>query len=217
MLASHPVTELILHHRMVAILRLDPLDHARELVEVLLSAGVRCLEFTLTNPEAPGWVERLIREEPRFSDGTATLGVGSVRTAAAARQVLDAGAQFVVTPTLAIDAIHICTDRRVPIAVGAMTPSEIATAWDAGASLVKVFPARSLGPAYIKDVLAPMPELTLMPTGGIDASNAGEYLKSGAVAVGVGGQLCSQSAVNRQDWDAIHAIAKSMVAACNPT
>ncbi|MEI8211247.1 MAG: bifunctional 4-hydroxy-2-oxoglutarate aldolase/2-dehydro-3-deoxy-phosphogluconate aldolase [Planctomycetota bacterium] len=208
------ITELILQHRLVAILRLDPLDNARELVDVLLDAGVRCLEFTLTNPDAPSWVSQLLREDFRFRDGTAALGVGSIRNGAHARLVLDAGAQFVVTPIVSLEAIRICVERKVPIAVGAMTPTEIALAADAGATFIKIFPARSLGPSYIRDVLAPMPELQLMPTGGIDATNCADYLRAGAVAVGVGGQLCSQAAVNRKDWAGIYEAAKRVVDAC---
>jgi 2-dehydro-3-deoxyphosphogluconate aldolase/(4S)-4-hydroxy-2-oxoglutarate aldolase len=128
--------------------------------------------------------------------------------------VLDAGAQFVVTPIMQPEVIRCCVEAKVPIAAGALTPTEIATAWDCGASFVKVFPARGLGPGYIKDVLAPMPYLKLMPTGGIDAKNAGDYLAAGAVAVGVGGTLCSPVLVEKQDWESIHAAAASIVQAC---
>jgi len=206
--------DLILAHRLVAILRLDPLDNVEQLVDVLLDAGVRCLELTLTNPQAPMWVERLMHSNPRFRLGEACLGIGSVRTADEAKRAMDAGAQFVVTPIVAIGAIRACADRGVPIAAGAYTPTEIAMAWDAGASVVKVFPARSLGPGFIRDVLAPMPHLKLMPTGGIDATNAAEYLRAGAVAVGIGGQLCPQALVDRREWDTIRSAAQRIVAAC---
>lgn len=207
-------TDLILTHRLVAILRLDSLDHVEPLVDVLLDAGVRCLELTLTNPQAPMWVERLLRSNPRFRNGEASLGIGSVRTAEEAKRVLEAGAQFVVTPIVATEAIRLCVERGVPIGAGAYTPTEIAMAWESGASIVKVFPARSLGPGYMRDVLAPMPHLKLMPTGGIDATNAAEYLRTGAVAVGIGGQLCPQALVDRREWDTIHSAALSIVAAC---
>ena len=206
--------ELIKKSRLVAIIRLERLDHAQELVNVLLDAGVRCLEFTLTNPDAPRWIRRLLDEDKRFENGEACIGVGSVRNVEEAKLVLDAGAQFVVTPITSVKVIEVCVQRKVPIASGAFTPTEIATAWDAGANIVKVFPARVLGPGYIRDVLAPLPYLPLMPTGGIDASNAGEYLRAGAIAVGVGGQLCPANLVEKKDWDTILQSAKRVVEAC---
>ena len=198
----------------MAIIRLERLDHAQELVNVLLDAGARCLEFTLTNPDAPRWIRRLLDEDKRFENGEACIGVGSVRNVEEAKLVLDAGAQFVVTPITSVKVIEVCVQRKVPIASGAFTPTEIATAWDAGANIVKVFPARVLGPGYIRDVLAPLPYLPLMPTGGIDASNAGEYLRAGAIAVGVGGQLCPANLVEKMDWDTILQSAKRIVEAC---
>ena len=206
--------ELIKKSRLVAIIRLERLDHAQELVNVLLDAGARCLEFTLTNPDAPRWIRRLLDEDKRFENGEACIGVGSVRNVEEAKLVLDAGAQFVVTPITSVQVIEVCVQRKVPIASGAFTPTEIATAWDAGANIVKVFPARVLGPGYIRDVLAPLPYLPLMPTGGIDASNAGEYLRAGAIAVGVGGQLCPANLVEKKDWDTILQSAKRIVEAC---
>ena len=206
--------ELIQKSRLVAIIRLEQLDHVQELVDVLLEAGVKCLEFTLTNPDAPGWIRRLLTEDKRFENGEACIGVGSVRNVDEAKLVLDAGAQFVVTPITSVKVIEACVQRKVPIASGAFTPTEIATAWDAGANLVKVFPARVLGPGYIRDVLAPLPYIQLMPTGGIDASNAADYLRAGAVAVGVGGQLCPANLVEKKDWDTILLSAKRIVGAC---
>ena len=153
-------------------------------------------------------------EDKRFENGEACIGVGSVRNVEEAKLVLDAGAQFVVTPITSVQVIEVCVQRKVPIASGAFTPTEIATAWDAGANIVKVFPARVLGPGYIRDVLAPLPYLPLMPTGGIDASNAGEYLRAGAIAVGVGGQLCPANLVEKKDWDTILQSAKRIVEAC---
>ncbi|MBM3966364.1 MAG: bifunctional 4-hydroxy-2-oxoglutarate aldolase/2-dehydro-3-deoxy-phosphogluconate aldolase [Planctomycetes bacterium] len=206
--------ELIQKSRLVAIIRLERLDHAQELVHVLLEAGVRCLEFTLTNPDAPRWIHRLLTEDKRFENGDACIGVGSVRNVDEARLVLDAGAQFVVTPITSVKVIEVCVERKVPIASGAFTPTEIATAWDAGANIVKVFPARVLGPGYIRDVLAPLPYIQLMPTGGIDTTNAGDYLSAGAIAVGVGGQLCPVKLVENKDWDTILHSAKRIVDAC---
>jgi 2-dehydro-3-deoxyphosphogluconate aldolase/(4S)-4-hydroxy-2-oxoglutarate aldolase len=140
--------------------------------------------------------------------------MGSVRNLEEAKMVLGSGAQFVVTPIMQPEVIRCCVEAKIPIACGAYTPTEIAKAWDCGADLVKVFPVRGLGPNYIKDVLAPMPHLKLMPTGGIDSKNARDYLAAGAVAVGVGGTLCSPALVEQGDWGAIHKAASSIVHAC---
>ncbi len=207
-------SEVLSESRLVAILRLDCLDQAPRIVETLLDAGVRCIEFTLTNRKALSWVSRLVSEHPSFRTGHAFLGMGSVRNVDEAQTVLDAGAQFVVTPIMQPEVIRRCVEAKVPIACGAYTPTEIATAWDSGAQFVKVFPARGLGPNYIKDLLAPMPYLKLMPTGGIDAKNARDYLSAGALAVGVGGTLCSPSLVEQGDWESIRNAALSIVHAC---
>jgi 2-dehydro-3-deoxyphosphogluconate aldolase/(4S)-4-hydroxy-2-oxoglutarate aldolase len=200
--------------RLVAILRLDCLDQAPRLVETLLDAGVRCIEFTLTNRKAPLWISRLVEEIPNFRTGQAFLGIGSVRNVDEAKLVLDSGAQFVVTPIMQPEVIRRCVEAKVPLACGAYTPTEIATAWELGSDFVKVFPARGLGPSYIKDLLAPMPYLKLIPTGGIDAKNAPAYLAAGALAVGVGGTLCSPVLIDQGDWESIHRQAASLVQAC---
>ncbi|MCY3007276.1 MAG: bifunctional 4-hydroxy-2-oxoglutarate aldolase/2-dehydro-3-deoxy-phosphogluconate aldolase [Planctomycetota bacterium] len=207
-------SQVLSESRLVAIVRLDCLDQADRIVETLLGAGVRCIELTLTNRTAPVWVSRLVSENASFRTGQAYLGIGSVRSLDEAKLVLDAGCQFVVTPIMRPEVIGRCVEAKVPIACGAYTPTEIATAWECGADLVKVFPAKGLGPGYIKDLLAPMPYLKLMPTGGIDAKNARDYLSAGALAVGVGGTLCSPSLVEQGDWESIRKAAVSIVHAC---
>jgi len=206
--------DVVSESKLVAILRLESLDQADRLVDTLLDAGVRCIEFTLTNRKAPAWVSKLVSEHPSFRTGQAYLGIGSVRTLEEAKLVLDSGTQFVVTPITVPAVIDECFRRNVPIACGAFTPTEIAQAWEHGANIVKVFPARGLGPNYIRDVLAPMPYLKLMPTGGIDASNAADYIHAGAVAVGVGGKLCSAMHVEQGNWGAIRQAAVDVVQAC---
>ncbi|MFO0014716.1 MAG: bifunctional 4-hydroxy-2-oxoglutarate aldolase/2-dehydro-3-deoxy-phosphogluconate aldolase [Planctomycetota bacterium] len=203
--------DLFLENRIVAIVRLDRLDRSRDLVRTLLDAGIRCVEFTLTNPETPGWIEKLLNDEPRFREGTACLGLGSVRNVSEAELAARVGAQFVVTPIASKPVVDVCKTHNIPIAAGAYTPTEIASMWEAGADWVKVFPVRNLGPGYIRDVLAPMPYLKLMPTGGIDASNAREFLQAGATAVGVGGTLCRASWVDAGQWDLIHRAATELV------
>jgi len=205
--------DLLFNSRLVAIVRLERLDGVPQLVRTLLDAGVRCIELTLTNREAPVWVTRLLAEEARFRSGAAMLGIGSVRNLEECQRAIEAGAQFVVTPIVSVPVIQECVRCQVPIAAGACTPTEMATAWDAGANIVKVFPARSLGPSYIRDVLAPMPYLKLMPTGGIDTTNARQYLDAGACSVGVGGNLCRADWMENGNWEAIQHAARAIVQA----
>lgn len=199
--------DLILHHRLVAIIRLDNLAAAVQLSRALLAAGVVAQEFTLTNPRALEAVSQVLREVPQFSNGQATLGVGSVRTQSQCQAAIDAGAQFIVSPIYQPEVIADCVQRDVPVMSGAMTPTEISSAWQAGAAIVKVFPARSLGPRYISDVLAPMPELKLMPTGGVGLSNMQDYFENGASAVGIGSNLFEMSALRLAHWDRITEVA----------
>lgn len=203
--------DLVPRSRLVAILRLERLEKAKELVQTLLDAGIRCIEFTLTNPDATEWVTRLLSEEPRFRDGSACLGVGSVRSVAEAEIAIQSGSQFIVTPIASTAIVDRCKSANVPIAAGAFTPTEIASMWDAGADWVKVFPARNLGPSFIRDVLAPMPYLSLIPTGGIDISSAREYLQAGATAVGVGGSLCRNEWIDAGHWEKVHRAASDIV------
>lgn len=205
------VTSLMAAAKLVAILRLDDLSHAVDLSRALLRAGVVAQEFTLTNPDALTAIRQVLKEVSAFENGEATLGVGSVRSEAQAKDSIAAGAQFVVTPILRTDVIDVCNRQERPVFSGAFTPTEIATAWECGASMVKVFPARQLGPAFIKDVLAPMPELQLMPTGGINLVNVPDYFAAGAAAVGVGGNLFNSDLVAERNWQAIEDAARRFV------
>src|SRR5688572_3220728 len=162
------VLSTISKSRLVAIIRLPDLQHAAGLVRALLAGGVNALEFTLTNRDSIDVIKTLKAEIPEFARGEAVIGAGTVLTLDDLRAVLDAGAQFVVSPMLNPDLIKGCKEAGVPVMPGAYTPTEIVAAWNYGADVVKVFPARALGPSYIKDVLAALPHLRLMPTGGID-------------------------------------------------
>jgi 2-dehydro-3-deoxyphosphogluconate aldolase / (4S)-4-hydroxy-2-oxoglutarate aldolase len=202
------VLELISKTRLVAIIRLDDLSQALQLSKALLAGGVVAQEFTLSNPKALEALSEVKAALSEFSNGQATIGLGSVRTVDEAHAAIKAGAQFVVTPITKLDVIEVCKQAGVPIMPGAFTPTEIATAHDAGADVVKVFPARALGAGYIKDVLAPMPYLKLMPTGGVDLENMTSFFKAGAVAVGVGGNLLDKKAIEAGAWEKVSSIAK---------
>jgi 2-dehydro-3-deoxyphosphogluconate aldolase/(4S)-4-hydroxy-2-oxoglutarate aldolase len=200
--------------RLVAIVRLDDLSASERIAEVLLEAGVRAMEFTLTNSESPKVVRAIREKNEAVRAGKALIGLGSVRSLEEVKIAIDCGAQFVVSPITSVPIIDYCKQNKTIVCPGAYTPTEIAMGWDAGADMIKVFPARSLGPNYIRDVLAPMPYLKLMPTGGVDLSNIDAYFKAGAVAVGIGSQLLDPLALRTGDWDKVRDMAKKYVVAC---
>jgi 2-dehydro-3-deoxyphosphogluconate aldolase/(4S)-4-hydroxy-2-oxoglutarate aldolase len=192
--------------RLVAIVRLGDGAALLEVAAALVEGGITTLEFTLTTPGAITAIERC---RARF--GETVVGAGTVLDADGARRCLAAGAQFLVSPGFDPDVIAVARAGGALAMPGAMTPTEILAAWRAGADVVKVFPARALGPRYIADVLAPLPDVPLMPTGGVDATNAAEYLRAGAVGVAVGGNLVDPAAVARADWAALTARARTLV------
>lgn len=203
------IMRAILEKRLIAIVRLSNYDSAREVAQALIEGGISIIEFTLTGSGALAAIAS-IRE---ICGERASIGAGTVLTPRDAEEVAQAGAQFVVTPTLNHRVIEICHHHQLPIACGALTPTEIQSAWEAGAELVKVFPARQLGPQYLRDILAPLPHLRLVPTGGVSPQNAGEYLKAGAVAVAMGWNLVSEQVVARGDWTQITLQAQECVRA----
>jgi 2-dehydro-3-deoxyphosphogluconate aldolase/(4S)-4-hydroxy-2-oxoglutarate aldolase len=201
-------SQVISDTRLVAIVRLDDLSCAQNLVQSLLSGGIRAIELTLTNIETPRVVERLRNCFSEFSSGQAVLGIGSVRNLEEAKIAIACGGQFLVAPICQPEVIEHARSVGVVVCPGAYTPTEAALAHSLGADLVKIFPARALGPDYIKDILAPMPYLKLMPTGGIDLTNLSSYLDAGAVAVGVGGQLVNRQWVEQKNWARIEQAAR---------
>jgi len=192
----------------VAVIRIKDPDKVQAVVDAIAEGGVRAIEVTMTVPGAIKLIETLA---PRMPKGF-LLGAGTVLDAATAAQVINAGAQFVVSPVFRRSLIEACHARGVPVTPGCFTPTEILDAWDAGADLVKVFPATALGPGYIKDVRAPLPHVKLMPTGGVTVENAGEWIKAGAAAVGVGTALLDTKAIEAGDYAVLRGKAERIVA-----
>ena len=192
---------------MIAVVRLDDLSKAVPLTEALVAGGVRAVEFTFTNPTAG----EAIAAASATLGSRALIGAGSVLDAETARVAILAGARFVVTPTVSAATIEICNRYGVATTIGALTPTEILTAWQAGATYVKVFPANLGGPRYLRDVLGPLPQLKLIPTGGVDVDNAGEFIRAGAVAVALGSNLVDGRSVATEDWETITARAQAIV------
>jgi Entner-Doudoroff aldolase len=175
----------------VAVIRMRDAGKLRAVVDAIAEGGVRVIEVTMTVPDAVGLIATLASSLP--SD--ILLGAGTVTDAATARAVIDAGARFVVGPVFRPDVIAACHERDVPAAPGCFSPTEILDAHEQGADIVKVFPATALGPSYIKDVRAPLPQVKLMPTGGVTLDNAGDWIRAGAIAVGVGSALLDAQAI----------------------
>jgi 2-dehydro-3-deoxyphosphogluconate aldolase/(4S)-4-hydroxy-2-oxoglutarate aldolase len=197
----------------VAVVRLDDLTKAVPLTEALVAGGVRAVEFTFTNPAASG----AISAAREAMGARALIGAGSVLDPETARIAILAGAAFVVTPTLSLPTITICNRYGVPTVIGALTPTEILTAWEGGATYVKVFPASLGGPRYLKDIHGPLPQVKLIPTGGVDLQNAGEFIRAGAAAVALGSNLVDARSVANDDWETItnraRAIAEAVTSA----
>lgn len=201
--------QAILEAGVIAVIRAPSAELLLPIAEALLAGGVSAIEVTMSTPKAIRGIEMLA---DRLGD-RAVVGVGTVLDASTCRDAIAAGAEFVLSPNF--DEEVVATTRRYgKISVpGAFTPTEILRAWTAGADIVKIFPSTALGPGYIKDLLAPLPQLKLSPTGGVDAKNAGDWIKAGAVCVGAGSSLVSKDAMARQDWGAITANAKAFIEA----
>lgn len=193
----------------IAVIRAPSAEILVPLAEALLAGGIPAIEVTMSTPRAIRGIEMLA---DKFGD-QAVIGVGTVLDASTAKDAIYAGAQFVLSPHFD-PAIVETVKRHGKISVpGAFTPTEILTAWTAGADMVKVFPSTTLGPGYFKDLLAPLPQLKLTPTGGVDAKNAGEWIKAGAACVGAGSALVSKDAMAKQDWATVTANGKAFVEA----
>lgn len=191
----------------VAVIRTRNTAQLIDITEALLAGGVVSIEVTMSTPKAISGIEMLA---DRFGD-QALIGVGTVIDAATARDAIAAGAQFVVSP-VTDEQIIATTIRYGKISIpGAFTPTEILRAWTLGGDIVKVFPSTALGPQFFKDLLAPLPQLRLTPTGGVNLKNAGEWIKAGAVCVGAGSSLVSQEAITSGNWAMISQNAKAFV------
>jgi 2-dehydro-3-deoxyphosphogluconate aldolase/(4S)-4-hydroxy-2-oxoglutarate aldolase len=193
----------------VAVLRLKDAGALRAVVDALVEGGVRALEVTMTVPGAIG----LIGEVAPSLPPDVLLGAGTVLDGETALAAIEAGARFVVGPVFREEVLRTCHRLDVAAIPGCFTPTEILGAWEAGADVVKVFPATPLGPGYLRDLRGPFPDLRLMPTGGVSLTNAGEWIRAGAVAIGVGTSLVDAGAVASHRFEEITLRARQFVAA----
>jgi 2-dehydro-3-deoxyphosphogluconate aldolase/(4S)-4-hydroxy-2-oxoglutarate aldolase len=188
--------KLISETGVIAIMRAKSSDQLISAAEAIFSGGVRVIEVTMNTP---GALDVISEASKRFGKDV-LFGAGTVLDPESARAAILAGAGFIVAPTLKIEVISLCNRYGIPVIPGCLTPTEMLTAWEAGADMVKLFPAEFGGPDLVKAILAPLPQLKIVPVGGVDLNTAAAFIRSGAAALGVGGSLVSQKLLDAADW-----------------
>jgi len=184
----------------IGIFRGFPASQMEEMAGIYVKAGLTTMEITMNTMDAAQTIASLVKA----MGGTLNVGAGTVCSVDDLDQALDAGAQFIVTPIIDEAVIKKCLALKIPIFPGAYTPTEIYRAWSLGATMVKVFPAGKLGPDYIKEVLAPLNQIQLLPTGGISLDNIRAFIKAGAKGFGIGSSLVPKHMVENGEWDALY-------------
>ena len=194
-------------HKIIAIMRGVTLEQSAHTAEALYKGGIRFLEVTM-NTES--WAE--ILKAWRIShEGRMWIGAGTVLNVNMAKEAVAAGAQFLVTPNTDLEVIDYAVEKDIPIIPGALTPTEIVAAWNAGATAVKLFPMSTLGLPYFKEIRAPLDQIRIVPTGGINHSNIAEFVKAGAFGLGMGNSLVDKSAIAAGDYAKLTASAETLM------
>lgn len=191
----------------LAIFRGINIEHVKSLAQCCINAGIDTVEVTMNTEH----VEKIIKEFIKVSDGRLKVGAGTVLSIKDYQEAIQAGAQFIVTPVVNLEVIKECRSKDIPVFPGALTPTEVWQAWEAGATMVKVFPAGAFGPKYLKDLHGPLDKIKLMAVGGVNAENILEYFKNGAEAVAVGGSIFSKKRLDNGQFDLIEEDLKSLV------
>jgi 2-dehydro-3-deoxyphosphogluconate aldolase / (4S)-4-hydroxy-2-oxoglutarate aldolase len=197
----------VLNSGVIAVLRAPSGEKLLEVAKALLAGGVEAMEVTFTVPGADRVIERVVSELGE----RIIMGAGTVLDGETARAAILSGAEFIVAPNVNFDVIRLCRRYGKAVMPGALTPTEVLAAWEAGADVVKIFPSELTGPGYLKALHGPLPQVRLMPTGGINLQNAAEYLRSGACALGVGGSLVESKALADGDMARIESLARQFV------
>jgi 2-dehydro-3-deoxyphosphogluconate aldolase / (4S)-4-hydroxy-2-oxoglutarate aldolase len=185
MINRPPLSERLTSSKVIAVLRASDVSALAPVCDVLVEEGILSLELTLTTPGLFDALPQLVHRYATAAD----VGVGTVRTESEAKRAMDDGAQYLVTPTISLPVVTLAVERQVAVFPGGLTPTELAAGWDAGATAVKIFPAETVGAAYLKHLRGPLPDLEAIPSGGVDLDATREWLKAGAVAVSIGGPL----------------------------
>ncbi|SHK50339.1 bifunctional 4-hydroxy-2-oxoglutarate aldolase/2-dehydro-3-deoxy-phosphogluconate aldolase [Rhodothermus profundi] len=203
----HEIVSELIARGAVAVIRIADSGQLLRVVEAIYKGGVTAIEITMSVPHALKMIEAVVQ---RMGEEV-LVGAGSVLDAETARLAIDAGARYVVSPVFKAEILQMAHRYDVPALPGAFTPTEILTAHEAGADIVKVFPADVVGQAFFKAIRAPMPQLRLMPTGGVTLLNAGDWLRAGACAVGVGSALLDRQAIAARNWQKLTENARILV------
>jgi 2-dehydro-3-deoxyphosphogluconate aldolase/(4S)-4-hydroxy-2-oxoglutarate aldolase len=198
-LDKHAAMQRLVDSGAVAVMRGADADTLLKTVEALRAGGVTAVEITADNPGATGMIEAVAGS----FDDEVIVGSGTVLDGGTALETIRAGAEFVVGPTVELDVVDVCNRYGTLVAPGAFTPTEALSAFEAGADFVKIFPASSGGPGHLSGIKGPLPQIPLMPTGGVDADNAGDFIRAGAAVVGAGSALVPGDAVEAGDFEAI--------------
>ena len=209
-----PKSEIIsrlINPGVIAVVRAQRREQVLPLTEALIAGGVIAIEITMTTPDAI----QAIRAAKRAVGGRGVIGVGTVLDVATAREAIDAGAEFVVSPILRTELVAVCHADDRAVMLGAYTPTEAQLAHEAGADFVKIFPAEGLGAGYIKSLRAPLPHLRIVPTGGVDLHTAADFLNAGCAALGVGSSLVSTRILQEANWSELTRLAREFVAVVN--
>ncbi len=201
------VLDIILATKVIAVIRMSDAAKLMRVVEAIEKGGVRAIEITMTTPSALQIIAEMAKRKPADT----LIGAGTVLDAATAEAVIRAGAEFVVSPITNYDMIASCRKNDIFVAPGALSPTEIFAAWEHGADVVKVFPATSVGPKYFQDLKGPLPQVRLMPTGGVSLENAREFIRGGACCVAIGTALLDKNAIAVEDWDVLTEKAQALV------
>jgi len=201
------IVSMLTHPGVVAVVRTDKWEQVLPACEALLAGGVSAVEITMTVPNAL----TVIRDASEQFGARALIGVGTVMNAEQCRAAIVAGAEFVVSPIARLEIIGAAHASDRAVMIGAYTPTEAQLAHEAGADFVKIFPADKLGPGYIKSLLAPLPHLRIVPTGGVDLQTASDFLKAGCAALGVGSSLLSAEILRTSNWTELTRVARAFV------
>jgi 2-dehydro-3-deoxyphosphogluconate aldolase / (4S)-4-hydroxy-2-oxoglutarate aldolase len=209
MRSKSEIISLLTNPGIIAVVRAQKQEQVIPLSEALIAGGVIAIEITMTTPNAIA----TIRDAREKLGERALIGVGTVLDAKVCREAIEAGAEFVVTPICRTEFVAIARAADRPIMLGAYTPTEAQVAHEAGADFIKIFPADALGPGYIKALRAPLPHLKIVPTGGVDVHNVGDFFKAGCAAVGVGGSMVTAKMLQEGNWAGLTRMAEQFVEA----
>jgi len=199
--------DIILSTKVIVVIRMADTEKLAKVIHAVQEGGVKAIEITMTTPDAVNVIHTISKKKPKDT----LLGAGSVLDPETAALVIHSGADFVVSPITNPEMIKLCNRYGKLVAPGAFTPTEIISAWEMGADIVKIFPATSVGPKYFKDIKGPLPQVKLMPTGGVNLDNARDFIKNGACCVGIGTTLLDKKAIAENNWDVLTQKAESLI------